>query len=141
MLAAALEEGVVSENDTFDCPGYYNIGGWRINCSKRTGHGHQTLAEAVQNSCNPAFIEIGQRLGAEKFYEYFQAFGMTEKTGIDLPGEEKGVNWGSNMGIVDLAVASFGQRFNVTPVADGHRFLRRHQRRQPVPALCGAEGH
>ena len=116
VLAAALEEGVVSENDTFDCPGYYNIGGWRINCSKRTGHGHQTLAEAVQNSCNPAFIEIGQRLGAEKFYEYFQAFGMTEKTGIDLPGEEKGVNWGSNMGIVDLAVASFGQRFNVTPL-------------------------
>lgn len=116
VLAAALEEGVVSENDTFDCPGYYNIGGWRINCSKRTGHGHQTLAEAVQNSCNPAFIEIGQRLGAEKFYEYFQAFGMTEKTGIDLPGEEKGVNWGSNMGIVDLAVASFGQRFNVTPI-------------------------
>lgn len=116
VLAAALEEGVVSENDTFDCPGYYNIGGWRINCSKRTGHGHQTLAKAVQNSCNPAFIEIGQRLGAEKFYEYFQAFGMTEKTGIDLPGEEKGVNWGSNMGIVDLAVASFGQRFNVTPI-------------------------
>lgn len=116
VLAAALEEGVVSENDTFDCPGYYNIGGWRINCSRRTGHGHQTLAEAVQNSCNPAFIEIGQRLGAEKFYEYFQAFGMTEKTGIDLPGEEKGVNWGSNMGIVDLAVASFGQRFNVTPL-------------------------
>lgn len=116
VLAAALEEGVVSENDTFNCPGYYNIGGWRINCSKRTGHGHQTLAEAVQNSCNPAFIEIGQRLGAEKFYEYFQAFGMTEKTGIDLPGEEKGVNWGSNMGIVDLAVASFGQRFNVTPL-------------------------
>lgn len=116
VLAAALEEGVVSENDTFDCPGYYNIGGWRINCSKRTGHGHQTLAKAVQNSCNPAFIEIGQRLGAEKFYEYFQAFGMTEKTGIDLPGEEKGVNWGSNMGIVDLAVASFGQRFNVTPL-------------------------
>ena len=63
------------------------------------------------------FIEIGQRLGAEKFYEYFQAFGMTEKTGIDLPGEEKGVNWGSNMGIVDLAVASFGQRFNVTPLS------------------------
>ena len=116
VLAAALEEGVVSENDTFTCTGSVNIGGWTINCSKRTGHGHQTLAEAVQNSCNPAFIEIGQRLGVEKFYEYFQAFGMTEKTGIDLPGEEKGVNWGSNMGIVDLAVASFGQRFNVTPI-------------------------
>lgn len=116
VLAAALEEGVVSENDTFTCTGSVNIGGWTINCSKRTGHGHQTLAEAVQNSCNPAFIEIGQRLGAEKFYEYFQAFGMTEKTNIDLPGEDSGLNWGSNMGIVDLAVASFGQRFTVTPL-------------------------
>lgn len=111
-----MEEGVVSENDTFTCTGSVNIGGWTINCSKRTGHGHQTLAEAVQNSCNPAFIEIGQRLGAEKFYEYFQAFGMTEKTNIDLPGEDSGLNWGSNMGIVDLAVASFGQRFTVTPL-------------------------
>ena len=70
----------------------------------------------MQNSCNPAFIAIGQRLGAEKFYEYFQAFGMTDFTGIDLPGEEKGINWGSDMGITDLAVASFGQRFTVTPL-------------------------
>ena len=116
VLAAALEEGVVSESDTFTCTGSVEIGGHVIHCSKREGHGTQTLAEAVQNSCNPAFIAIGQRLGAEKFYEYFQAFGMTELTGIDLPGEEKGINWGSNMGITDLAVASFGQRFTVTPL-------------------------
>lgn len=116
VLAAALEEGVVSESDTFTCTGSVEIGGHTIHCSKRTGHGTQTLAEAVQNSCNPAFIAIGQRLGAEKFYEYFQAFGMTDFTGIDLPGEEKGINWGSDMGITDLAVASFGQRFTVTPL-------------------------
>lgn len=116
VLAAALEEGVVSESDTFTCTGSVEIGGHVIHCSKREGHGTQTLAKAVQNSCNPAFIAIGQRLGAEKFYEYFQAFGMTEVTGIDLPGEEKGINWGSNMGITDLAVASFGQRFTVTPL-------------------------
>mgnify|MGYP000323229864 CR=1 FL=1 len=116
VLAAALEEGVVSESDTFTCTGSVEIGGHVIHCSKREGHGTQTLAEAVQNSCNPAFIAIGQRLGAEKFYEYFQAFGMTEITGIDLPGEEQGINWGSDMGITDLAVASFGQRFTVTPL-------------------------
>lgn len=116
VLAAALEEGVVSESDTFTCTGSVGIGGHTIHCSKRTGHGTQTLAEAVQNSCNPAFIAIGQRLGVEKFYEYFQAFGMTDFTGIDLPGEEKGINWGSDMGITDLAVASFGQRFTVTPL-------------------------
>ena len=73
VLAAALEEGVVDENSTFDCPGYYMVNGVRINCSKVQGHGHQTLAEAVQNSCNPAFMMIGQRLGAEKFYDYFEA--------------------------------------------------------------------
>ncbi len=121
VLAAALEEGVVNENSTFDCPGYYMVNGVRINCSKVQGHGHQTLAEAVQNSCNPAFMMIGQRLGAEKFYDYFEAFGMTEVTGIDLPGEEKGQDWGreyftSLEGYLSLATASFGQRFTVTPM-------------------------
>ena len=118
VLAAALEEGVVSESDTFTCTGSIRVAGYSkpIHCSDREGHGTQTLAKAVQNSCNPAFIQIGQRLGVEKFYEYFKAFGMTEETGIDLPGEEKGVNWGANMTNVDLAVASFGQRFNVTPI-------------------------
>ena len=117
--AAALEEGVVDENDTFNCTGAYYLPGVTdpIHCSKRTGHGVQTLAEAVQNSCNPAFIEIGQRLGVEKFYDYFEAFGMTEKTGIDLPGENIGLDWGRDaMTYVDLAVASFGQRFTVTPL-------------------------
>lgn len=117
VLAAALEEGVVDENSTFDCPGYYMVNGVRINCSKVQGHGHQTLAEAVQNSCNPAFMQIGQRLGIEKFYEYFQAFGLTEPTNIDLNGEGVSTVWPLNtMTGVDLAVGSFGQRFTVTPI-------------------------
>jgi len=121
VLAAALEEGVVSESDTFYCPGYYRVAGYEkpIACSKRTGHGSQTLAEAVGNSCNPAFMQIGQRLGVEKFYDYFEAFGMTSRTGIDLPGEAslKGAYWKRDaMTVVDLAVASFGQRFEVTPL-------------------------
>lgn len=116
VLASALEEGVVSESDTFYCSGSTVVADWTIRCAKRIGHGSETLAEAVQNSCNPAFIEIGQRLGIEKFYEYFQAFGLTEASGVDLPGEEAGSNWGANMSIVDLAVASFGQRFTVSPI-------------------------
>jgi len=123
VLAAALEEGVVSESDTFMCTGSYKVAGWDkgISCSKKEGHGLQTLAEAVQNSCNPAFMQIGQRLGVEKFYDYFEAFGMTEATGIDLPGEsspKEGISYWSRKAMtgVDLAVASFGQRFNVTPI-------------------------
>lgn len=117
VLAAALEEGVVDENSTFYCPGHYEVASEVIHCSKRSGHGHQTLAQAVQNSCNPAFIMIGQKLGLEKFYDYFEAFGMKEATGVDLPGEERGLDWGrENMSIVDLAVASFGQRFTATPM-------------------------
>ena len=121
VLAAALEEGVVTESDTFTCTGSIKVPGYSkpINCSKTApGHGVQTLAGAVQNSCNPAFIQIGQRLGVETFYKYFEAFGMTENTGIDLPGEAslQGANWGENMTNVDLAVASFGQRFEVTPL-------------------------
>ena len=112
----------MSESDTFYCPGYYEVNGVRIYCSERTGkHGNQTLAEAVQNSCNPAFMMIGQRLGAEKFYDYFEAFGMTEKTGIDLPGEQIGLVWDRDYltsleGYLSLATASFGQRFTVTPL-------------------------
>ena len=87
-----------------------------IHCSQRRGHGTQTLAEAVQNSCNPAFIAIGQRLGTDLFYQYFQAFGYTEMTGVDLPSEVRGINWGDAMTNVDLAVASFGQRFTTTPI-------------------------
>src|SRR5699024_6489846 len=100
----------------------YEVNGVRIYCSERTGkHGNQTLAEAVQNSCNPAFMMIGQRLGAEKFYDYFEAFGMMEKTGIDLPGEQIGLVWDRDYltsleGYLSLATASFGQRFTVTPL-------------------------
>lgn len=121
VLAAALEEGVVSESDTFYCSGSYTVAGWSkpIGCSKREGHGMQTLSEAVENSCNPAFMQIGQRLGIDTFYDYFEAFGMTEQTGIELPGEASltGAYWTrEGMTNVDLAVASFGQRFEVTPL-------------------------
>ena len=121
VLAAALEAGVVSDSDHFYCPGYYVVSGRRISCSEHSGHGDQTLAEAVQNSCNPAFMMIGQKLGAEKFYDYFEAFGLTEETGIDLPGEAKGIDWGrdyftSAEGHLSLATASFGQRFTVSPL-------------------------
>ena len=118
VLSMALEEGLVDESDTFTCTGSVMVDGYPqpIRCSKRTGHGTQTLAEAVQNSCNPAFIAIGQRLGVERFYQYFQAFGYTELTGVDLVGEEKGLNWGADMTGVDLAVASFGQRFTTSPL-------------------------
>ena len=121
VLSAALEEGVVSESDTFTCTGSVTVAGYTIHCSRRTGHGTQTLAEAVANSCNPAFIEIGQRLGAEKFYDYLEDFGFTELTGIDLQGESDSYIWSrefftSEIGISSLATASFGQRFNVTPI-------------------------
>lgn len=121
VLAAALEAGVISDSDHFYCPGYYVVSGRRISCSEHSGHGDQTLAEAVQNSCNPAFMMIGQKLGAEKFYDYFESFGLTEVTGIDLPGEAKGIDWGrdyftSPEGHLSLATASFGQRFTVSPL-------------------------
>lgn len=122
VLAAALEEGLVTESDTFTCTGSMRVAGYDkpINCSKTApGHGTQTLAEAVQNSCNPAFIQIGQKLGIDNFYDYFEAFGLTEQTGIDLPGEASAAGniWPRDeMSGVDLAVASFGQRFTVTPI-------------------------
>ena len=122
VLAAALEEGLVTESDTFTCTGSMKVAGYPkpINCSKTApGHGTQTLAEAVQNSCNPAFIQIGQKLGIDNFYDYFEAFGLTEQTGIDLPGEASAAGniWDRDkMSGVDLAVASFGQRFTVTPI-------------------------
>lgn len=121
VLAAALEEGVVSESDTFHCPGYYVVNGTRISCWKAGGHGTQTLAKAVENSCNPAFMQIGQKLGAEKFYEYLMAFGQQEKTGVELSGESVGSVWTEEYftsleGYTSLATASFGQRFTVTPI-------------------------
>ena len=119
ILAAALEEGLVSENDHFYCSGSAQVADRTIHCSKRTGHGDQTLAKAVGNSCNPAFMEIGRRLGKDRFYQYFEAFGLMEKTGIDLPGEASlaGALWDKDkMGEVELATASFGQRFEITPL-------------------------
>ncbi len=121
VLAAALEEGVVSASDTFYCPGYAMVNGTHIWCSKHEGHGSQTLAEAVANSCNPAFIAIGQKLGAEKFYQYFTDYGLNSYTGIDLQGEGTGQIWSKDYltsaeGYLSLATASFGQRFTVTPV-------------------------
>ncbi len=121
VLAAALEEGAVSESDTFTCTGVVNVGGSNIRCSARRGHGTQSLRQAVMNSCNPAFIKIGQKLGAEKFLDYWESYGFTEKTGIELPGEEGSAFWDreefiSPAGITNLAVASFGQRFLITPI-------------------------
>ena len=119
--SAAYDESKVSKSSTFNCSGKINIAGTTYNCHKHSGHGHQDLADAFQNSCNPAFIQIGQMLGTELFFKYFQAYGLTERTGIDLPGEATttaGISYHdiSTMSIVDLASESFGQGFNVTPI-------------------------
>lgn len=117
-LAMALEEGVVDLNSTFSCSGEVNIEGETIHCSKRDGHGHQNLSEAFANSCNPAFINIGLRIGNEKFYDYMKAFGLVEKTGIDTTGEAIGfVNKEITYSTLALACYAFGQNFNVTPMS------------------------
>ena len=118
-LAIALEEGVVSKSSTFSCSGAVSIEGWTLRCSKKTGHGSQSLVEAVGNSCNPAFINIGLRVGTEKYYEYLQAFGLMEKTGVDMVGEVAGIFTDPdtfNSHQISLAYYSFGQTFNVTPL-------------------------
>ena len=117
-LAAALEEGLVNKNSTFNCTGSVKVGKWTIHCSKKAGHGLQSLEVAVGSSCNPAFINIGQRLGGEKFYEYMQAFGLTEPTGVDMIGETKGIVSKTSLmnDAASLASYSFGQTFNVTPL-------------------------
>ncbi len=121
-LAMALEEGVINENTSFNCVGHINVPGWPrpIYCSKKAGHGQQTLAKAVANSCNPAFINIGLKVGTEKFYQYIKDFGFLETTGIDLQGEGKGLFFEEkqfNSQVVSLASAAFGQTFTVTPIA------------------------
>lgn len=117
VLASALEEGVINRNSSYYCSGSIQVADRTIHCSSRSGHGAQTLAEAVGHSCNPAFITIGQALGAEKFYDYLEAFGLMEETGIDLPGEGSSILWDySSFGITELATASFGQRLQVTPI-------------------------
>lgn len=115
--AACLEEGVVTPEDTFSCLGYRMVEDRRIRCHKVGGHGSETFVQGIQNSCNPVFIDIGLRLGAERFYDYFQQFGLLDLTGIDLPGEAGTImHQVENIGLVELATISFGQSFQVTPV-------------------------
>ena len=115
--SAALEEGVVKEEDTFYCPGYKLVEDRRIRCARTTGHGSETFVQGVQNSCNPVFIEVGMRLGTEKFYKYFEKFGLMGKTGVDLPGEAATImHKKENVGQVELATMSCGQSFQVTPM-------------------------
>lgn len=116
-MAAGLQEGVVSVNDRFYCPGYKLVDDRRIHCANRRGHGSQNFVEGAQNSCNPVFIEVGLRLGVENYYKYFQQFGLFKKTGIDLPGEAGTImHKMENMGNVELATVSFGQSFQITPI-------------------------
>ena len=115
--SAALEEGVVKEEDTFYCPGYKLVEDRRIRCARTTGHGSETFVQGVQNSCNPVFIEVGMRLGTENFYKYFEKFGLMGKTGVDLPGEAATImHKKENVAQVELATMSFGQSFQVTPM-------------------------
>ena len=115
--AAALEEGVVSLTDQFYCPGYKLVEDRRIRCAKTSGHGAETFETGIMNSCNPVFIELGERLGVENYYKYFKQFGLTQKTGIDLPGEAATImHKQENVGSVELATISFGQSFQITPI-------------------------
>lgn len=117
VASAALEENLVNEKTSFTCTGSILVEGETIHCSNIAGHGTQNFVEAISNSCNPAFIQIGQMLGAGKFRQYYQGFGFSDKTGIDLPGEAEDSFWKEGkMGGVDLAVASFGQNFTITPI-------------------------
>ena len=116
-MSAGLEEGVVTLDDTFLCPGYRIVEDRRIHCHKRTGHGTETFLQAAQNSCNPVFIDVGLRLGMDHFYQYFEQFGLLKKTGIDLPGEAGTImHEKENIGEVELATISFGQSFQITPI-------------------------
>lgn len=115
--AMALEEGVVNaDTSTFNCTGSMQVGDRLIHCHDWNGHGTQTFEQAIINSCNPAFMQIGAKVGTAKFWEYYQAFGYSELTGIDLPGESDDQFFPGSMGVVDLAVASFGQGFSITPI-------------------------
>ncbi|NLU24766.1 MAG: PASTA domain-containing protein [Clostridiales bacterium] len=117
-LAAALDEGVINMDTTFDCSGSITVQGATIHCSNTAGHGHETLVQTVGNSCNPAFITYGLRLGNEKFYDYMQSFGLMDGSGIDLSGEATGIFMDpADFSELDLACYAFGQNFNVTPIA------------------------
>jgi stage V sporulation protein D (sporulation-specific penicillin-binding protein) len=115
--AAALEEGVVKLDDAFFCPGYKIVEDRRIRCARTTGHGAETFETGIMNSCNPVFMELGERLGAENFVRYFKQFGLLSKTNIDLPGEAATImHKTENIGPVELATISFGQSFQITPI-------------------------
>jgi stage V sporulation protein D (sporulation-specific penicillin-binding protein) len=114
---AALEEDLVSLDENFNCPGYIVVEDRRIRCHKTTGHGAETFVEALENSCNPVFINVGLRIGADRFYDYFEQLGLLGKTGIDLPGEAATImHERENIGLVELATVSFGQSFQITPI-------------------------
>ena len=143
--AMAFEENLINEKTNFNCTGsFVPFNGARpIKCHKHGGHGSQLFERAFCNSCNPAFIQIGQLIGAERFYKYYQAFGFTEKTGIDLPGEANGIFFSKDgsMGPMDLAVASFGQNFSITPlqmvtaaaaIANGGHLVKPHVVKQII---------
>lgn len=114
--AAALEEHIVDENTKFYCPGFRVVEDRKISCANSDGHGSETFIEGVLNSCNPVFIDVGLKLGTEKFREYFTAFGLADKTGIELGGESTSIYYRDEMNAVDLATNSFGQNFQVTPI-------------------------
>ena len=115
--SACLEEGVVKLDDTFHCPGYRIVEDRKIRCHKVGGHGSETFVQGVQNSCNPVFIDIGLRLGVDKYYDYFKQFGLMDKTGVDLPGEAGTITHKKeNVGLVELATMTFGQSFQITPI-------------------------
>ena len=115
--AAGLEEGVVTPDDGFHCPGYIMVEDRRIRCHKTTGHGSETFTQGIMNSCNPVFISVGSRLGVDRYVYYFEHFGLLNKTGIDLPGEAGTImHQKENMGPVELATVSFGQSFQITPI-------------------------
>ena len=115
--SAALEEHVVSLEDRFHCPGYIVVEDRRIRCHKTTGHGAESFVEGIENSCNPVFINVGLRIGADRFYDYFEQFGLLQKTNIDLPGEAATImHKREDIGLVELATVSFGQSFQITPI-------------------------
>ena len=115
--SAGLEEGVVSLEDRFSCPGFKIVEDRKIRCHKTSGHGAESFLEAAQNSCNPVFIEVGLRLGVERFFHYLNQFGLLKKTGIDLPGEAATImHKKENVGLVELATMAFGQSFQITPI-------------------------
>ena len=115
--AIALEENVVSLDDSFYCPGYITVEDRRIHCHKRSGHGSETFVQGIQNSCNPVFIDLGLRIGCDRYYEKFKSFCLLEKTGIDLPGEAGTImHQPDKIGQVELATISFGQSFQITPI-------------------------